>query len=469
MMKIKKYSGDDERTILTGMIVNSRVLNRIITGLKDETKPFRSKWSNQIFLWCRDFHAKYAKAPRGSLHSLFSAYAEKQPDEAVVSMIEKFLGSLSDDYRALAKEINEDYLVDVASRYFSEVRYNRLKDQLEDALLRKDLDVAHEKLVHFHPVSFDAASTVDVFTDDDAWREAVEAPEDNTLVHYPGALGEFFGPHLQRDGFIAFLAPEKRGKSFWLIDLAWRAAVKEKRRTLFFSVGDMSRRQMMQRFVVRAARRPIAPGRVIIPTRLVKPEGGVARTRTEKRVFKERIKTKEWQAAKSKILQLTASNHSLLKMECTSNSTTKVEDIRVSIDEKIKDGWVPEVVVIDYADILAPETGSSRLDFRHQTNETWKALRRLSQDYHILVVTATQADAASYDVNLLTRKNFSEDKRKLSHVTGMAGLNQNEEEKAKGLYRLNWILLREGIYFESKCVTVAGSLALASPAMKSTW
>lgn len=468
-MKVKKYQGDDERSILTGLIVNTKVLQRVAAGLKGERKPFRSKWSNQIFQWCVDFHSKYDKAPRGAVQLLFNAWAEKQSDDSVVESVEKFLGSLSDDYKAMARELNEDYLVDLASRFFATVRYERLKDSVEEGLLRKDLADVAEKLASFKPVKFDAASVVDVFTDDEAWREAVEEQEDQTLIRYPGALGEFFGRQLQRDGFIAFLAPEKRGKSFFLIDVAWRAAVKEKRRTMFFSVGDMSKRQMMQRFVTRAAKRPIHAGTVVYPERIKHPEGESVKVRSVSVEYQERITTKEWMAAKDEIHKLTASTTSLLKLECTSNSTTKVEDIRLSMDEAIKSGWIPDVVVIDYADILAPETAAQRLDFRHQTNETWKALRRLSQDYHILVVTATQSDAASYESRILTKKNFSEDKRKLSHVTGMAGLNQDEEEKAKGLYRINWILLREGVYYESRCVHVAGSLALANPAMRSTW
>jgi replicative DNA helicase len=150
-------------------------------------------------------------------------------------------------------------------------------------------------------------------------------------------------------------------------------------------------------------------------------------------------------------------------------STAKVSDIRLEIDEQIKHGWIPDVIVIDYADILAPETGTSGLDFRHQTNETWKALRRLSQDYHCLVITATQSDARSYDGKLLTMSNFSEDKRKLSHVTGVVGLNQSPEEKKNGIYRLNWVVLREGVYLEQNCITVAGCLGIANPAMISTW
>lgn len=468
-MKVRRYQNDEERAILVGLIVNSRVLGKVVAGLKGEEKPFRSKWSNQIYRWCFKYFSRYHKAPRGSLQLLFNSWAQKQQDESSIELIEKFLSSLSDDYKAMAREINEEHLIDLASRFFSEVRYERLKDEMEEALIRKDLEGVQERLGNFQPVKFDAAAATCVLTDEDAWREAVEVVEDQTLLRYPGALGDFFDQQLQRENFVAFLAPEKRGKTFWLIDMAWRAAVREKRRTMFISAGDMTRRQMMQRFVTRAARRPIKAGTIHVPIRIKKIDGQTVKVRSEERDFPKRITTKEWQMARQKVLQMTSSSTSLLKLVCTPNSTTKVEDIDLLLQEEIKNGWVPDVIVIDYADILAVETSAARMDFRHQVNETWKALRRLGQKYHILIITATQSDAASYETKVLTKKNFSEDKRKLSHVTGMVGINQTDEEKAKGIYRLNWILLREGVYYETKCVHVAGCLALANPTMKSTW
>ena len=50
-----------------------------------------------------------------------------------------------------------------------------------------------------------------------------------------------------------------------------------------------------------------------------------------------------------------------------------------------------------------------------------------------LVVTATQADANSYDRTSLKMSNFSEDKRKLAHVTAMYGLNQDPAGREKGI------------------------------------
>ena len=64
-------------------------------------------------------------------------------------------------------------------------------------------------------------------------------------------------------------------------------------------------------------------------------------------------------------------------------------------------------------------------------NEIWKNLRALSQSRNCLVLTATQADAKSYEKNVLTMSNYSEDKRKFAHVTAMYGLNQDKHGREK--------------------------------------
>lgn len=467
-MKVHKYSGQEERLILMALVVHTEVLGRVVAGLQTEKEPFKSKWSNLVYRWCRSYYEKYQKAPRRNLEPLFRSYAAKSEDEQTNTLLEKFLVSLSNDYAALAKDINPDYIIDQASAYFNAVRYGRLRDELEDALLQDDKEAAQRAVASFQPIDFAASSVVDVLTDEKEWRAALEMPEDQSLIEYPGDLGEFFSGQLQRDGFVAFMAPEKRGKTFWLLDVAWMA-VRNKRRTFFASVGDMSKRQMLQRIGTRAARRPIKAGVVEMPRKIIRNDSGDVRVKFERHEYSKAISQKDWVAAQRKIHQLTAAEHSLLKLACTANSTTTVEDLDGMLGEAAKEGWSPDVVVVDYADILAPERSAKGQDFRHQTNETWKALRRLSQKWHCLVVTATQSDADSYERKVLTKKNFSEDKRKLAHVTGMVGINQTEEEKQKGLFRLNWVLLREGVFYENRCITVAGCLAVARPAVRSSW
>lgn len=465
-MKISKtYRSNDERSILTGMIMSSKVLGRIHAYLNNDREPFRSKWTNTVAGWCLSYFAKYNEAPREAIQSAFSRYAQKSKDEENVQLVERFLIGLSKDYEA--KGVNEDFLLDKAGEYFNQVRIEKLLADVESEVENKDITSAINLIGSHTPVDFTSDAMIDVYSDDDLLKEVLFEEDSEVLIRYPGPLGDFFGRHLERDGFVAFMAPEKRGKSFWLIDMAWRASVSNRRRTLFYSVGDMSKKQMMRRILTRAARQPIKGGEVIWPRKIKVLSDGKVKRLTRTRQF-DPLSLKDAKAAMEKVRIATATKKSLLKMRCTSNGSTNVANIRSDIDMLIAKGWVPEVVVIDYADIMAPEPGGKE-DYRHQINKTWMALRRLSQDYHVLVITATQSDAASYEAHTLGRKHFAEDKRKIGHVTAMLGINQTEEEKERGIFRINYLALREGAYLESKYVTVAGSLKLASPAICSAW
>jgi len=131
-------------------------------------------------------------------------------------------------------------------------------------------------------------------------------------------------------------------------------------------------------------------------------------------------------------------------------------------------GWTPVFIIIDYGDTPAPPANSHK-DFRHATNEIWKQLSALRQERHCCLVTATQADSASFDKATITRSNFSEDKRKLSHVTGMIGINQTPEEEDKGVIRLNWIVRREAEFRTFQCLHVATCLPICRPLVLSTF
>ena len=129
-------------------------------------------------------------------------------------------------------------------------------------------------------------------------------------------------------------------------------------------------------------------------------------------------------------------------------------------------GWLPDVVVIDYADILAPMDG--RQEKRYQVDETWKRMRGLSQKRRICVITATQADAASYRVKTLGKSNFSESKTKLAHANAFIGINALPDEVEKQIRRLNFIVRREEAYSELECLYVAGCLAIGNPMIIAT-
>ncbi len=180
--------------------------------------------------------------------------------------------------------------------------------------------------------------------------------------------------------------------------------------------------------------------------------------------WKEKIYTDElnWQDGVKKGKEFIDKVRRNFKLACFPNDSISVNGINTELAlwEKYEN-FVPDVIVVDYADILAAI--DTRLEFRHRENQTWKALRALSQVRRCLVVTATQSDAASYGKERLNLSNFSEDKRKYGHVTMMLALNQTPEEKRKGLMRIGQLVVREDEFDTDRDVVVLQCLAIGRP------
>lgn len=457
-MKIERHRGNQERLILTSMIVDDQALAKIATQWKGDL--FQSKWANLIGSWCADYHRKYGKAPGRHIQDIVNEWASKDAPKETVQLIDRFLSGLSDEYE---QNGNSAYSLDQAGDYFNSVRARRLVEQVEECVETGQSTKALELIQGFRRLELGQNAWVDPFSPE-VFSSVFDDPVES-IIKLPGSLKTFFGRSLCRDAFISFLGSEKRGKSFFLMEMVYRALC-SRCRTAYFEVGDMSQRQVLDRLACRISRRPLRTEEVKIPISISRdPDQSMADVLHDCRELKGLTKAEGFKAVK-RFLKTKVRGHGFLRMSCYSSGTISAEQIRHRIQDWAMEGWRADCVVIDYSDLLE---GPSGFEGRDQINETWKQLRRLSQDMHCLVITATQADARSYDAAGLSMRNFSEDKRKLSHVTGMVGLSQTGEERVQGITRLNWIVRREADSFASRYLHVAGCLPLASPVIKSTF
>jgi hypothetical protein len=176
---------------------------------------------------------------------------------------------------------------------------------------------------------------------------------------------------------------------------------------------------------------------------------------------------KAWKKGQQIVKRRIRSQEPYLRLAVYPNDSISAKGIEGELKQLVRESWVPDVVAIDYADNLLPPEGER--EHRHQVNRTWKQLRAISQTFHCLLITATQADAKGAEAWIITRRHFSEDKRQDAHVTAMFALNQTEEEKEEGITRLNWNERREEFFNPYRCVYVAGCLDIGAPAIKSCW
>src|SRR5581483_5075437 len=373
-----------------------------------------------------------------------------------------------------SSELNEDYVVDMAARFFNKIRLEKTADDIQTAIERNDIDEAQLAFSSYEPVAFGSNGFVHPFSKAQASKTMRYLLEgERSIVKFSGALDEFLSPFFEREGFISFAGPEKRGKSFWLTEVVWRA-IRQRRRVMYYSFGDMSENQVQARLYCRATERALFAADIQYPLaiRKLKSKDEANRSNVQVRHETRHVKGLSMSSIKRaayKLNAVTASRQPKLKLRCAGGYVVSASEIEREVQEFSKDGWPPDLVVIDYADLLKAESQTLKQDVRHQINASWVILRRISLDYKCLVVTATQAAASSYDAWTIRKKDFSEDKRKNAHVTGMLGINQTSDEKEKGVYRLNWVFLRNGKWSDSKVVWTAGDLNTARPCIISSW
>ena len=443
------------------MILDKAVLGAIASRWADGM--FSSRWGNLIARWCVSYYNKYHKAPGKNIQNIYDQWSSGGGrDNETVEEIGTLLRQLSGQYSSERKSINPSFVIDTAAVYFNRVKLRELKDQLEAALETGELEQADTLLSEYSKIELGVSHGINVLED----REAIERAfltKNKPIIKHRHGLKLFFGNALERDAFVAFMGPEKRGKTWQLLDLAWRAMV-QGRKVAFFEVGDLSESQIMRRFMIRAARSPMEPRTIKWPVAIFPADHSAKSANVEHKeiVFPDGL---DFQLAWEACQRIAAKNKGDLKLSIHPNSSISVNGIRNIVETWGRNGWIPDVIIIDYADILAGPPGVS--DGREQINATWKGLRALSQELHCLVVTATQAKASSYSTFTMSKQDFAEDKRKFAHVTGMVGLNCTPEEKSRGLMRYNWLVLREEDYSETACCHIASCFSVANPTVMS--
>lgn len=461
-MKVTKATDHSEPEVVGGMAVHPAVVARLAQAWPtDPDAPglFPSTWANLIAGWCVRHFLKHGRPPDKALPRIARRWAaERKRDPAVQELIERFIASLPD---ATPDDINPGYVLEVAAGLIDRTRADRLLDELQ---VCRDTG----RLGDFFAAA-SAASQVNVASSgyvtlgDEAAIDLAYSDELRGLLRPKGDLGVFFGHRFCRASFVVYMGPEKSGKSSHLIDVAYRA-LKAGRRVAVFQAGDLTQGQTLQRFASRAGRRPLRATKVGNRHEPVKVPKSAAVLHGE---YTPRHVTRTWDLdttaaeAKAALKRSGIDYANLSRLVTRPSKTLTVKEIRTLIGGWARDGWHPDFVVIDYADLLVPAVSFVK-DVRHGIDDVWQDMNRLRQEFNCAVVTASQTRRGSRLSRWMQMEDVSEDKRKLAHVTAAIGLNQTPEEKAQGVTRMNVFTERDGM---NPKVAVAGCRAFDAPTM----
>jgi len=86
--------------------------------------------------------------------------------------------------------------------------------------------------------------------------------------------------------------------------------------------------------------------------------------------------------------------------------SASVQTIRGHVDRLIKRGTKPDMILVDYADLLRPSRSTG--EKRHELEETYESLRALAQIYEMPVWTASQTNRGGLNAEVITMEAISE-------------------------------------------------------------
>lgn len=506
-VKVKEIENSAERLICTGLIVSDKVASQL-SGIL-EPQAFTAKYTQFVAEWCLDYYQHHKKAPGAHIQHIFESQKRNYLEEDVSSLIEALLADLSDHFEGEA-QFNSDYVLEEAEKYIKSRSALILAEDVLALLSQGRIMEAEGKIAAYNIPKRPVAEGEDVF--DSAFWVDEEETDSAILFKLSGALGQLIGP-VERDSFISIIAPEKRGKTWWLLFLAL-TAFRQRCNVVFFSIGDMTMNQVKRR--IRHMLTGVDPKRPRATVNLPIPDcwhnqcgdcpldfatdsimkGGRGKSREvgdfedfpdhkpctrclkDKKDFRyfsgapwyKEVKIEDEYVPLDKAMKmaLSRSGHKRFRLFCFPPDSVTVSDINAQLDIlQQQEDFIPDVVVVDYADLLLADPSTRRQDVRHQINTDWKQLRKLSQVRNCAVITATQAKSDARKRSQVEQWDTSEDKRKIGHVTAMLALNQTPEEKRQQIMRISNLAMRDDDFDTDLNVEVLQCLALGRPYLTS--
>ena len=451
-MKREKLNTINERDIVYQLIVSDKFCREIVPIINP--KMLEVVYVRTIVIWVKDYFQKFKESPKKNIIKLYRSHIDELRDEDLQNNILTFIERLDKDYDKI-KVTNEDFAIQNAIKYLRMRSLKNFSEDIDSYIESGDIEKAENCVTKFRKVEVASGEGVSILDDFDIVTEAFTEEQDK-LFTMPGDFGQLVGD-LHREDFVAFLAPMKAGKTFQLIDVGIEG-LKNNLKVAMWSC-EMSRNAMIKR-VWKALSGQCTEDMTLEIPYFVK-DGD--EWRIEKKIIEKKA---------SSVLEVRKKQKSLkrlfrggaFRIYAEPANTLTVEKLENELDDLAYEGFYPDIIIVDYADIMAP---SQKAEYRHQIDDIWKSLRGLAQKRKAVVFTASQTNrgAISREVEA---EDVAEDVRKIAHVTSMVSISKTKFCKENSLAIYSQLVVREGHPITKKVVATQ-CLDLGRPVIESHW
>lgn len=434
-MKREKLNTLSERDLLIGLITSEKFCREICPILNP--RLLEIEYARIVAGWIKDFYSNFKKAPGKDIMKLYRAKCEEIIDEDLQDNVLTFVEKVCKDYENL-KTFNDEFALQEAVTYLKARSLKNLNEDIDAYLTSGDISKAENAITKYKSVEKSSGKSVSLLHNTQSLINSF-TQEDELLFRFPGAYGDVVGD-VNREDFISYLAPMKRGKTFALID-AGVEAVKNGLKVLHVSL-EMSESKMQKRYWTALSGQLNKDRDDIEYSYFEKMDTDSKKCWAieHKTISRKAVSIADIQKKQKNLRRLFRGGDIRIFAVPAYNLT--VEQLELEIDRlNQQEEFVPDVIIVDYADIMTPSDKGN--DYRNQLDGIWKRLRGLAQKRKCVVFTASQSGRASINKDA-DSKDIAEDIRKLAHITSMVSLNQTPSEKKAGILRLKQLALREG-------------------------
>lgn len=493
-------SNEIEKKILEGMIVNTSYLRDVVKMIRPVY--FQIDYVKKVSQWVLNYYQTYKKSPGEDLELIFRTESIKLK-EAEAEIVSDMLQDISDQSD---QSFNKDYLLDETIQFCKQRSLSILISGVQSYILQGKIDKAEALVRDFHKVAKSTSEWINPF-DKEEVQKTLEEDDANKLFKLPGVLGEMMG-YFHREWLVAVMAPMKRGKSFMSFEIAYYALT-NKLKVVWYSL-EMNQTTIKKRIYKRLTAMAEQGGEYAYPVfdcmsnqndsckkvervnkiGLLLPSGGKPKFSSEMkyrpcdycRYYEKEydnyfpqtwwgIQIQENDLDTDSILKKTQGFKKMygnnLRIRAYPAFSASFDDVIADLDDlEHTQGFVPDVILIDYFDIMKKEGGG---DDRSEANEKWQRGKNLAGVRKALVINANQSNRDSIEKTNISQTNTGEDIRKLAHVDVMFVLNQSDAEKKEGRMRVQTLIHRHEESTEKGQVLVLQQLRLGQPFLDSEW
>lgn len=430
-MKRKTPNVNPERKLIINLITSDIYCKSIIPLLSP--KYFLTSYAREVSSWIIAYYEEFEKAPGIDIKSIYHSKRADIKDVDVQDEVSEFLTSISEEWETLEPN-NIDYEIKNAELYLKIRSLDVLKENLDSAINENNPLIGEQAVSNYKRIEKSFGQGISLLKDSQKVMDAF-TDADEVLFTLPGALGQVAGKFCRGD-FVSFLAPMKRGKTWYLWYIA-ETALYMSCKVIIITL-EMTEKQMIRRSWRSLLGQPKNTKTVKIPF-FEKDEDSERFFISEKEEQREGIdpsKVVEYQ----KKFRRKFRKGDVRIISLPSKSAT-VQDLNSHLDNlEHFENFIPDVVVLDYADLLIPD--KTVKEYRHGLDNIWSMLRSTAMARNILLVTASQTEKGTFKQDI-SEGSAAEDIRKIAHITCGLALNQKKEEAKMGVMRVAQVVTRE--------------------------